>query len=108
VAAPEAITHFWALLSAGWRSSLGSALRGLLGGLESKVAAAADLLGRAVGELDCPGRVLAAANTALPAAEDATGRLWQAATVSSVAMRSSSAPDSAANASKARACRLST
>ena len=58
-----------------------SALRALLGGLDSEVAAAADLLGRAVGELSCSGRVLAAANAALPPAEDMIGRLWQAATV---------------------------
>ena len=57
-----------------------SALRGLLGGLESEVAAAADLLGRAAGEVDFGGRVLAAANAALPP-QDATGRLWQAATL---------------------------
>ena len=36
---------------------------------------------RAAGELDCAGRVLAAANAALPSPEDATGRLWQGATV---------------------------
>jgi Helix-turn-helix family len=58
-----------------------SALRGLLGGLESEVAAAADLLERAAGEVDCGGRVLAAANAALPPPQDATGRLWQAATL---------------------------
>jgi hypothetical protein len=58
-----------------------SALRGLLGGLESEVTAAVDLLGRVVGELDCAGRVLAAANAALPPPQDATERLWQAATV---------------------------
>ena len=58
-----------------------SALRGLLGGLDSEVTAAADLLGRAVGELDCAGRMLAAANAALAPPGDATGRLWQAATV---------------------------
>jgi hypothetical protein len=57
-----------------------SALCGLLGGLESEVTAAADLLARAAGELDCAGRVLAAGNAALPLPEDATGRLWQAAT----------------------------
>jgi hypothetical protein len=58
-----------------------SALRGLLGGLESEVTAAADLLGRVASELDCAGRVLAAANAALPPPEDVTERLWQAATV---------------------------
>ena len=58
-----------------------SALRGLLGGLDSEITAAADLLERAVGELDCAGRVLAAANAALPPPEDPAGRLWQSATV---------------------------
>jgi hypothetical protein len=57
-----------------------SALRSLLGGLDSEVTAAADLLGRATGELDCSGRVLAAANAALPPAGDPFGRLWQAVT----------------------------
>jgi hypothetical protein len=61
------------------------ALRGLLAGRESEAAAAADLLGQAVAELDCPGRVLAAANAAL-LVDDAEGsgalaRLWQAATL---------------------------
>ena len=58
-----------------------SALRGLLGGLDSEVTAAADLLARAVSELNCAGRVLAAANAALSLPEDPVGRLWQAATV---------------------------
>jgi uncharacterized membrane protein YgcG len=57
------------------------ALRGLLAGRESEAAAAADLLWRAVGELDFPGRVLSAANAALPVPEDGLARLWQAATV---------------------------
>jgi hypothetical protein len=61
------------------------ALRGLLAGRESEAAAAAGLLGQAVAELDCPGRVLAAANAAL-LVDDAEGsgalaRLWQAATL---------------------------
>jgi hypothetical protein len=58
-----------------------SALRPLLTGLDSEVTAAADLLGRAAGELDCAGRVLAAANAALPPPGDPIGRLWQAATL---------------------------
>jgi hypothetical protein len=58
-----------------------SALRPLLTGLDSEVNTAADLLSRAAGELDCAGRVLAAANAALPLPEDPVGRLWQAATV---------------------------
>ncbi|MFJ5117236.1 hypothetical protein [Kitasatospora sp. NPDC088548] len=41
----------------------------------------ADLLEQAVARLDCAGRVLAAANTALPRPEGLYGRLWQAATV---------------------------
>ncbi len=81
------------------------ALGGLLAGQEAAAEAAAGLLWRAVGELDCAGRVLAAANVALAAADDSPGgldgpdgpdspggldgpadldvlaRLWQAATV---------------------------
>ncbi len=58
-----------------------AALRGLLAGQEEATAAAADLLWRAVGELDFSGRVLGAANAALPVPEDGLARLWQAATV---------------------------
>jgi hypothetical protein len=60
------------------------ALRRLLTGREADAAAAADLLWRAIGELDFSGRVLAAADAALPApGEGSSGlaRLWQAATV---------------------------
>jgi len=57
------------------------ALGGLLAGLESEATAAAGLLWRVIGELDCAGRVLAAANAALPAPDDPLARLWQAATV---------------------------
>jgi hypothetical protein len=66
------------------------ALRGRLAGRESEAEAAAGLLWRAVGELDCAGRVLAAANVALPdpgpsadlpGLDAALARLWQAATV---------------------------
>ncbi len=63
------------------------ALGALLAGQEAAAEAAADLLWRAVGELDCAGRVLAAANVGLPAPGEgadgsgALGRLWQAATV---------------------------
>jgi hypothetical protein len=63
------------------------ALRGPLAGRESDVQAAADLLWRAIGELDCAGRVLAAANAGLPVPARDPGpdaglaRLWQAATV---------------------------
>ena len=58
-----------------------AALRGLLAGRESEASAAADLLWRAAGELDFPGRVLSAANAALPVPGDGLARLWQAATV---------------------------
>jgi helix-turn-helix protein len=57
------------------------ALRGLLAGRESEAAAAADLLWPVVEELDFPGRMLSAANAALPVPEDGLARLWQAATV---------------------------
>ncbi|MFD0274703.1 hypothetical protein ACFVHB_12480 [Kitasatospora sp. NPDC127111] len=46
-----------------------------------RVELVADLLEQAVTRLDCAGRVLAAANAALPRPTDPYGRLWQAATV---------------------------
>jgi hypothetical protein len=58
-----------------------AALRGLLARQEVAVAAAADLLWEAIGQLDFAGRVLAAGNVALPVPPDAWGRLWLAATV---------------------------
>jgi hypothetical protein len=69
-----------------------AALRGLLAGREAEAEVAADLLWQAIAELDFSGRVLAAANAALPlpdggSAEAAGGaslalaRLWQAATL---------------------------
>jgi hypothetical protein len=66
--------------AAGAKAALGT----LLAGHEDQAAAAADLLWLAIGELDFAGRVLAAANAALPVPEGpATGfaRLWQAATL---------------------------
>ena len=57
------------------------ALQSLLAGRETDAAAAADLLWRAIGELDFSGRVLAAADAALPVPQDGLARLWQAATV---------------------------
>ncbi|MEE1782367.1 hypothetical protein PUR71_05405 [Streptomyces sp. SP17BM10] len=47
----------------------------------AQVELAADALERAAARLDCAGRVLAAANAALPRPADLYGRLWQAATV---------------------------
>jgi len=71
-----------------------AALSTLLAGHEEEAAAAADLLWLAIGELDFSGRVLAAANAALPVPDgESAGResaglgsaglaqLWQAATV---------------------------
>jgi len=61
-----------------------AALRSLVPGRDAEAAAAADLLGRAIGELDFSGRVLAAANVALPVPggeSPGLARLWQAATV---------------------------
>jgi len=82
----RAVPGIWELISpaGALRARLAgavSALRPLLTGLDSEVNTAADLLSRAAGELDCAGRVLAAANAALPLPEDPVGRLWQAATV---------------------------
>ena len=57
------------------------ALRSLFDGREVDVDGAADLLWRAIGELDFSGRVLAAANVALPVRQDGLARLWLAATV---------------------------
>ena len=64
-----------------------AALRGLLAGREAEVEVAAGLLWQAIGELDFSGRVLAAANAALPlplpdgGEAGALARLWQAATL---------------------------
>ena len=90
----RAIPGVWQLISPeqALRTRLNGAvdaLGGLLAGREAQAAAAADLLCRAAGEADCAGRVLAAANVALPASAAADGssqvsglaRLWQAATV---------------------------
>jgi hypothetical protein len=60
------------------------ALSRLLKGREAEAAEAADLLWLAIGELDFSGRVLAAANAALPVPGDGSSglaRLWQAATI---------------------------
>ncbi|HWG15186.1 MAG TPA: hypothetical protein VG268_18110 [Streptosporangiaceae bacterium] len=57
-----------------------TALRGLLGGQEDLVKTSAGLLEQALDSLDFSGRVLAAANAALPPADADLGRLWQATT----------------------------
>jgi len=95
----RAIPGVWELITPdeALRVRLAGAAEGLgrlLAGREAEAAAAGDLLWRAIGELDFSGRVLAAANAALPvlpgqdvAASSASsaaaglGRLWQAATL---------------------------
>ena len=56
-----------------------AAIRRLVGGAD--VAVAADLLAEAVIGLDCPGRVLAAANAVLSLPDDPVARMWQCATL---------------------------
>src|ERR1700734_369750 len=58
-----------------------AALRRLLDGREAEAAKAADLLWRAVEDLDFAGRVLSAANSELPVSADPLTRLWQATAV---------------------------
>lgn len=58
-----------------------TALSRLLAGHEAAVAGAADLLWAAAEDLDCSGRALAAANTAVPVPDDDLGKLWHAATL---------------------------
>jgi hypothetical protein len=58
-----------------------AALRRLLAGLDSEVETAADLLAAAADGLDCSGRVLASANTALPVPAEPLAKLWHAATL---------------------------
>jgi hypothetical protein len=92
----RAIPGVWELITPeeALRVRLAGAAEGLgrlLAGQEAEAAATGDLLWRAIGELDFSGRVLAAANAALPVlpgedvvASSATaglGRLWQAATL---------------------------
>ncbi|MBN3932839.1 hypothetical protein IQ279_25050 [Streptomyces verrucosisporus] len=63
------------------RTGAGAALRRLLSGYGREVEEAAGLLLPVLRELDCAGRVLAAANRALPVPPDPVERLWHAATV---------------------------
>ena len=81
----RAVPSVWELISPAEalrvrREGAVAALGGLLAGREAEVKAAAGLLERALDGLDYPGRMLGAANAALPAADDDLGRLWQAAT----------------------------
>ncbi|MQS11326.1 hypothetical protein F7Q99_03225 [Streptomyces kaniharaensis] len=80
---PEVWTH------AGPEESLAARLKGATATLArllehvkpEQVELAADALEEAAARVDCAGRVLAAANAALPRPSDVHGRLWQAATV---------------------------
>ena len=58
-----------------------AALRRILADCAEAVPAAASLLAQAATDLDCAGRVLAAANVALPVPDEPVARLWHAATV---------------------------
>jgi hypothetical protein len=58
-----------------------ASLRRLLAGREAEAARSADLLWRAVEDLDFAGRVLAAANAELPVSGEPLTRLWQATTL---------------------------
>jgi hypothetical protein len=56
-----------------------AALRRVLA--DADVSIAADLMAAAVANLDCPGRVLAAANAALALPDEPVARMWQCATL---------------------------
>ncbi len=58
-----------------------AALNRVLGDLTDAAGAAADMLAVAAAGVDCSGRVLAAANAALPIPSGPVARLWHAATV---------------------------
>ncbi|MEV5505605.1 SCO6745 family protein [Streptomyces orinoci] len=82
----RALPSVWEITSPGQaletrRLGARSALARLLAGREREVEKAAAMLGERAGELDCGGRVLAAANAALGLPVDPLDRLWQAATL---------------------------
>ena len=56
-------------------------LRRILAGQEAAVETAADLLSKAIEDLDCSGRPIAAGNAALPVPDDPFARLWHCTTV---------------------------
>jgi hypothetical protein len=85
----RAIPSVWELITpedalAARQAGAVAALRVLLADREAEAAATADLLWLAIAELDFSGRVLAAANAALPVPDGESpglARLWQAATL---------------------------
>ena len=88
----RAIPGVWELITPeeALRVRLAGAAEGLgrlLAGQEAKAAAAADLLWRAIGELDFSGRVLAAANAALPVPPGEDAADYSAASASTAVSR---------------------
>ncbi|PJE97291.1 hypothetical protein CUT44_13675 [Streptomyces carminius] len=82
----RALPGVWAMAAPGRalearRAGAGAALEHLLSGYGRQVEEAAGLLVPVAREADCAGRVLAAANQALPVPRNAVDRLWHAATV---------------------------
>jgi hypothetical protein len=82
----RAIPGVWDLITpadaiAAREAGAAAALRRLLDGREAEAAKAADLLWRAVEDLDFAGRALSAANAELPVSSDPLTRLWQATTL---------------------------
>lgn len=80
----RALPAVWELISPGEalaarQAGAVAALRRLLP--DADVSVAADLMAAAVADLDCPGRVLAAANTALALPDEPVARMWQCATL---------------------------
>jgi hypothetical protein len=59
----------------------GDAAGGLIDDISAQVSRSADGLSAAMAGVNCAGRVLAAANAALPVPDEPLARLWQAATV---------------------------
>jgi len=82
----RALPDVWNLISpeqalAAREAGAVTALSRVLGDLSDAADVAADMLSVAVADVDCSGRVLAAANAALPVPSGPIARLWHAATV---------------------------
>jgi hypothetical protein len=82
----RALPGVWDLISPGQalaarEAGAVAALRRLLAGLDAEVARAGDLLGKALGGIDCAGRMLGSANAALPVPDEPLARLWHGATL---------------------------
>jgi hypothetical protein len=82
----RALPDVWDLISpeqalAAREAGAVTALGRVLGDLSDAAGVAADMLSVAVADVDCSGRVLAAANAALPVPSGPIARLWHSATV---------------------------